>query len=528
MGLNESEVKEYMKRSRSEYSIINILTGFGGYFVNTVMGYICRVVFVRCLSAEYLGINGLFTNIISMLSLAELGIGGAIGFALYKPLAEDDKEKIATLMCFYGKAYKIIGCVVAVIGLIMIPFLNIIITDQPNIQENLYVIYLVYLFNTASTYFFSYKSALLTAAQRNYIVLGINYAITILQSIIQMPVLLLTHNYMLYLVVQTIGVFVNNVSVSWWAKKDYPYITKREVKPLSTVEKRGLFVNVKALTINKLSTILVNNTDNIVLTYLGGLVSVGVASNYVTLMNTLTSLTSQLFNSLTASVGNLNAIENDEKKYCFFQSLNLSNFWIFGWGAIGIAFVTGDIVKLCFGEEYVLGISIPLILAVNFYIVGMQNAVYAYKNTMGLFRYGQYLLLFTAVINLVLDFVLGKEMGIFGIYLATAIARIATNAWYEPYAVFRYGLKVSPFRYLKKYFEYIGILVVTGSICYFLCSLCQFHIAINVIIKFLICSIIPNFVFFVCYHKSEEGKYLIGTAKRFAIKFVKKIQSSIQ
>lgn len=513
-----------MQRSRSEYSIINILTGFGGYFLNTIMGYICRMVFVRCLSAEYLGVNGLFTNILSMLSLAELGIGGAIGFALYKPLAEDDRDKIATLMRFYGKAYRIIGCVVAVVGLLMMPFLNIIITEQPDIQENLYVIYLLYLFNTASTYFFSYRSALLTAAQRNYIVLGINYAVTIMQSIIQIPVLLMTHNYMAYLIVQTIGVFVNNVIVSWWAKKDYPYISKRNVKPLSHDEKKGLFINIKALTINKLSTILVNNTDNIVLTYFSGLVAVGVVSNYVILTNTLSSLTSQLFNSLTASVGNLNAIENDEKKYSFFQILNLSNFWIFGWGAIGIAFVSGDIVRLCFGEEYVLGISIPLVLAINFYIVGMQNAVYAYKNTMGLFRYGQYLLLLTAAINLVLDIVLGNTMGILGIYLATAIARIATNAWYEPYAVFRYGLKVTPFRYLRKYFEYIGVLVVTGGICYYLCSLCQFQVVINVIIKFIICSIVPNCIFFACYHKSEEGQYLIGTAKRFTVKLINKAQ----
>lgn len=521
---SESEDKEYMQRSRSEYSLINILTGFGGYFVNTVMGYICRIVFVRCLSAEYLGVNGLFTNILTMLSLAELGIGGAIGFALYKPLAEDDKEKIASLMHLYGKAYKIIGCVVALVGLLMMPFLNAIITKQPNIKENLYVIYLVYLFNTASTYFFSYRSALLTAAQRNYIVLGINYTVTIMQSIIQIPTLLITHNYMAYLMIQTVGVFVNNIVVSWWAKKDYPYIVKRKVKPLNKEEKKSLFINVKALTINKIGTILVNNTDNIVLTYFSGLVSVGVVSNYVILMNTLTSLTSQLFNSLTASVGNLNAIESDEKKYSFFKTLNLSNFWVFGWGAIGIAFVTGDIVKLCFGDEYVLGISIPLILAINFYIVGMQNAVYAYKNTMGLFRYGQYLLLFTAAINLILDIILGKTMGILGIYLATAIARITTNAWYEPYAVFHYGLKVSPLHYFRKYINYIVVLLVTGGICYFLCGLCQFHIAINVVIKIIICSVVPNFIFFICFHKSEESQYLIGTAKSLTMKLINKVQ----
>ena len=510
-------------RTRSEYSIINIVTGFGGYFINTVVGYICRMVFVRCLSAEYLGVNGLFTNILSMLSLAELGIGGAIGFALYKPLAEDDKEKIATLMRFYGKAYKLIGIVVAIIGLSMMPFLNIIITERPHIAENLYVIYLIYLFNTASTYFFSYRSALLTAAQRNYIVLGVNYTVTIFQSLIQIPVLLITYNYMLYLLIQTVGVFVNNIIVSWWAKKEYPYITKRDVQSLSIEEKKVLFINIKALTINKFSTILVNNTDNIVLTYFSGLVSVGVTSNYVMLVNTLSSLTSQLFNSLTASVGNLNAIESEEKKYKFFQVLNFSNFWIFGWGAIGIIFVSGDIVKLCFGENYILDMSIPFLLALNFYIVGMQNAVYAYKNTMGLFRYGQYLLLLTATINLILDVILGKKMGILGIYLATLLARVMTNAWYEPYAVFKYGLKINPIQYAKKYLEYVLVLCLTGVTCYLLCKMCHCNVMINVLLKIIICSVIPNLFFYVFYHKTYEGKYLLGILKLLIQKVVRKV-----
>lgn len=153
---------------------------------------------------------------------------------------------------------------------------------------------------------------MLTAAQRNYIVLGVNYAVTILQSLIQIPILIFNHNYMLYLLIQTIGVFCNNVVVSWWAKKEFPYITKKMCNHYQHMKKE-LFVNIKALTLNKLSTSLVNNTDNIVLTYFSGLVSVGVTSNYVMLVSTLSSLTSQLFNSLTASVGNLNAIEMRRK-----------------------------------------------------------------------------------------------------------------------------------------------------------------------------------------------------------------------
>lgn len=296
------------QKTRTEYSVLNMLTGLGGYFLNTVIGYICRIIFVRCLAAEYLGINGLFSNILSMLSLVELGIGSAMGYALYQPLAKDDKEKITSLMALYKKSYNIIGIVVALLGIMMIPLLQYIIVKPQQIVENIYIIYLVYLFNTASSYFFSYRSALLIAAQKNYIVSGVNYAITTIVSIIQIPILLITQNFMIYLICQSIGVFINNVIVSMWAKHDYPYIEKKNVKPITKKEKRQMAVNIKALTINKIAAMLVNNTDNIVITYFNGLISTGVISNYTLLTGTLGSITSQLFNGITASVGNLNAV----------------------------------------------------------------------------------------------------------------------------------------------------------------------------------------------------------------------------
>ena len=198
------------KKSRTEYSVLNIVTGLGGYAVNTVVGLVCRMIFTRTLSAAYVGVSGLFTNILTMLSLAELGIGSAIVYALYKPLATDDREKIASLVHFYGKCYQTIGIVVAAIGIIVMPFLDLLITEQPNIKESIYLIYGIHLFNTASTYFFSYRSSLLMAAQQNYIVTGTNYAITIGQSILQMIWLATTHEYIGYLLIQSIGTFIYN------------------------------------------------------------------------------------------------------------------------------------------------------------------------------------------------------------------------------------------------------------------------------------------------------------------------------
>lgn len=508
-----------VQRSRTEYSLLNIATGLGGYVVNTLAGFICRIIFVQCLADDYLGINGLFSNILSMLSLAELGIGSAIVYALYKPLAENDEEKIASLMQFYGKAYRIIGCVVALVGLLMIPFLNFVIQEPPDIKENLYVIYLLYLFNTASTYFFSYRASLLMAAQRNYIVTGVNYLFTIGQSILQIVLLLLTKEYMLYLIVQTVGVFGYNVVISGIAKKMVPCIAKKDIKPLAAEEKQGLIKNVRALVVTKLSALLVNNTDNIITTYVSGLATVGYASNYTLFSGLLNTLLNQLFSGVTASVGNYNATESKERKLELFNFLNLLNFWLFGWAAIGIFVVSGDLVSLFYGERYVMHQSIPFVIALNFYMVGMQSAVWTYKSTLGLFRQGRYLLIVTAAINLVASILLGQVWGLFGILIATAISRACTNAWYDPYAVFKYGFGMSAKGYFLRYAQYALVLAGCGAVCYLLCAQLQFSLLVNIILKCVICSVIPNGVFWVLFHRRSEFSHIMAIVDRILIKF---------
>lgn len=509
------------ERSRTEYSLINMLTGMVGYVINTVVGFVCRIIFVRTLSADYLGVNGLFSNILSVLSLAELGISSAIIYALYKPLADKDEKKVAAIMQFYRKAYMAIGLFVAAVGLAVLPFLSIIIQEPPTIKESVYTLYLLHLGTTVISYFFSYRQSLLTAAQRQYIVSGYSYIITIAQSALQIVYLLLTHEYIGYLVIQIIGGITYNVWISRKTAKDYPYIEDKNVELLPKEERRSLFRNIKALAINKVSGVLVNSTDNIAITYFTGIASVGYASNYTLLSSTLGSMIGLVFNALPGSVGNLNATTDDEGRYRFFKVLNLLNFWLFGWGAIGMAFVSTDMVKLFYGSEYELPFYIPLIIAVNSYTIGMLQASYTYKSTLGLFCYGQYLLFLTGIINLVLDVVLGRMWGVFGIYLATLIARCCTNLWYEPYAVYRYGLKKSPWLYWIRYVVFTVVILVAGGISWFLCSLCHFSVVGNIIIKFLICSIVPNTVFVAAFGRTEEFAYLINTVKRIFKRFRK-------
>ncbi len=495
------------RKTRTEYSMLNIMTGLGGYLINTILGLVCRMVFTRTLTVDYLGINGLFTNILTMLSLAELGIGSAIVYALYKPLAENDEEKVATLVKFYGSCYKIIGIVVAIIGVILIPFLSILITEQPAIKESLYLIYALYLFNTASTYFFSYRSSLIAAAQQNYIVTGVNYLVTIIQSIIQMIWLIVTHEYIGYLIISSIGTMIYNITISYIAKQKFPYIVKKDIKSLDQEEKSGLIRNVRALVIWKLSGLLVNSTDNIIITYFSGLATVGLSSNYTLLSGTLNSLLNQIFNGITASVGNLNASETVEKKINIFNVLNLANFWLFGWASIGIFVLSSDIVHLMFGSEYVLPINIPFVIALNFYMVGIQNVVWTFGNTLGLFRQGRYLQIVTAAINLACSIWLGKKWGLFGILIATAIARLFTGTWYDSFKIYKYGFGRSVFPYYRKRLLYFVVLIFTGGICYLLAGLATFSVVGNVSYKIAICCIIPNLIFLFIFCQSREFQY---------------------
>lgn len=495
------------QKSRTEYSILNILTGLGGYAVNTVIGLICRMAFTRTLSAEYLGLGGLFSNILSMLSLAELGIGSAIVYALYKPLTVGDQDKVASLVKFYGQCYKVIGIAVGVIGIALMPFLHLLV-KTPDIKESIYLIYSLYLFNSACSYFFSYRSSLIMAAQQNYIVTATNYAVTIGQSILQIVWLVTTHEYIGYLIIQCICGWIYNFTISHVAKKKFPYIVFKNIKPLEKEERSVLIRNVYALVIWKLCGLLVNSTDNIIITYFSGLVAVGLSSNYTLLSTTLNSLLDQLFNGITASVGNLNAIESREKKLKMFNIINLANFWLYGWASIGIFVVSSDIVQLMFGDNYVLQLEIPFVIALNFYMVGMQNAVWTYKNTMGLFRQGRYLLILTAAINLICSMWMGKMWGLFGILFATAVSRACTNTWYDPYAVFKYGLQQSVWTYYKKYGMYALVLVFTGGLCWFVCSMIHISVMGDVIVKFLVCCIIPNGVFALIFCRMEEFQYL--------------------
>lgn len=501
--------EERRVRSRTEYSILNIAAGVGGYSLSVILSLINRIVFTRCLPPAYLGISGLFSNVLSMLSLAELGTGGAIVYALYKPLAENDEEKIASLVRIFGKAYRFTGLAIGAVGLCVLPFLHLIVGEQPGIADSIQLIYVIYLFNTASSYFFTYRSTLLVAAQKNYLVTGLNYIVLCAQAVAQAVFLMLTKHYIGYLLIQSVFSLGYNLWVSRVAVKHYPYIIRKDTKPLEAGEKKKIFKDMRDLMAYKISGVLVNSTDNLIITFFDGLITTGLVSNYTLLTSTLNTLLCQVFNGLGSSVGNLNAIESSDKKYAMLNVINLLNFWLFGWAAIGILFVSSDLVQLLFGSQYILDGKIVLILALNFYTVGMQNAIWTFKHTMGLFRYGRFLQLGTAALNLALSIALGSYWGISGILFATFLSRLFTNLWYDPYVVYKHAFGKNPLRYLKKYVYFLLILLLDGVICCMLIQFIHFSLAVNIILKAVITSVVCNTVFLLCFRITPEFVYIM-------------------
>lgn len=443
-------------KSRIENSIRNSFLGIIVQVTNVVLGFIVRSVFIRCLSAEYLGVNGLFSNILTILSLAEMGVGSAIIYNMYKPIADNDEMQIAKLMNFYRQAYICIGCIVAGVGLCITPFLNILINIQSNVS-NLTCIYLLYLSNTVLSYFSAYKRSIFSADQRERVLHIFRLAFYVLRSALQIACLLLLHNFVIYLVIQTVCTFFENIFVSLYADKEYPFLNKYKRVHLTKQEKKPIIENIKALFIYKIGSTALDGTDNIIITAFDGIINVGIYSNYTLVTSSIQLLLSQVSNSLSGSVGNFVAKEKESRFEELLQRITFLNFVIYGGTFVVLIACLSPFIELWAGETYTLSFEVVFVHCLNLYIYGMMNSIWTFRSAMGLFVYGKWRPIVSAGINIIISIWWGKYLGILGVLLGTTFARIITNVWFDPYIVYKHGLKKSPCNY---YIQWVGYFLI--------------------------------------------------------------------
>lgn len=493
--------------SRKSFVAKNVSAAIAGQVVNIILSFVSRTVFIYVLGKTYLGVNGLFSNILTVLSLAELGIGEAIVFKLYKAIADNDIEKIKSYMAFFRKAYMIIGLTVSVLGLSLIPFLQVFISGGEGI-DHLRIIYVLYISNTVSTYFLGYKQLIITAHQRGYVVTFFRFVFVAVQHGLQILVLLMTKNFILYLSVQIVCNVLLNLCLFFKAGRMYPYL-KEKTEPLSKEDSKEVFKQTSALVAHKVGGVAVSGTDNILISSFVGIDSVGIYSNYVTLIGIPQTLLAYVFSPMVASIGNLIHTSSDEHVRETFNKLLLINFWLYGFCSICLFSLINPFVgKIWIDDSYVFGYPIVLFICLNFYLSGMRQVVSQFKASAGLYWNDRFRPLIEAAVNLGASIVLLKLFGLIGVIVGTTISMVTTTFWVEAVIVYKNVLKVNPWKFFLKYAGYLLILFGVGITNFGICEMISVDGVWMFLLRLCICVAFPNAVFFLCFFKTKEFKEL--------------------
>lgn len=500
------------QREYTKNSIRNISWGLIGQLIAYVLRFIIRIVFIQSLSAEYLGIEGLFTNIISVLSLSELGFGTAIVFSLYKPIIENNTDKILGLMNFYRKVYFVIGIVVLTMGLAISPFLDFFINEMPNIP-NLQWYYCLFVFQSAFSYFFAYKRSLLIVNQQNYLVSIVHYIVEALFVCCEIIVLLSLREYVIYLLLTVVQVIVENLVISFLCDKYYPTIKKCRNYEIDRTTFLKIKSDVSSLVIHQFGSIVVNATDNIIISKYIGIIETGLYSNYSLIITAINGVLGQLFSGMTASLGQLNANEDEKHKQNVFWELFLLNHLIYGVVGLCAFFLISDVVFLAFGSNYILGQDVIAVLIVSFYLNGMRKTTLLYKSTMGIFKPDRYKAFVEAVINLLISVTLAKNIGIIGVFIGTVISCLLTSFWIEPLVVFKYGICDKARTYFSRYCFYLICILIALVPCFFICKMIVCTNIFILIMKGSIIVIVATLILVLPVIKTREFKSLLSRIK---------------
>lgn len=511
-------------------SVRNLLVSWIGQAFIVIATFVTRYFFVFALGAqgkEYLGISGLFSNILSVLSLAELGIGLAISYSLFRPLEENDTETVKSIMHLFKGIYYGVGLFILVAGALLCPFLEYFIKEIPadiTIQQ-IRVYFLLYVGNIGISYFFSYKATLLIADQKKYID-QINYCFwfTCL-NVTQIIFLILKPDYFIYLALQIVFTLFQNVCISYIADKKYPFLKDRNVQPVKREVGNTIKKNTFAMIFQKLGNIVVNATDNIVLSKFMGLAIVGVYTNYYSVLNAVNMLVSQLFSAIASSVGNYNVTASEKEVEDVFQKALFVNFWAYGVATTCLFCALNPLIIIWLGKDYILPLNIVLVLCINFYLNGMRQSVVNFRNAMGIYWQDKMKPIVEAVINLSVSVVLVIRYGTVGVFIGTTVSIIAVTCWWEPHTLYRYGFKCSMKYYYKKYIKYLITSMVVFGITAVVVQNMNYEGIVDLLMKGMTGLIITNLVYIIIYAKTKEFQELLKYVLQLKIQLQKRKES---
>lgn len=499
--------------SRTDKSIKNIYISLGMYIFQLLFSIINRTIFIKLLGSEYLGISGLFSNILAFLTLVESGIGNAMVFALYKPLKEKDIEKIKSIMKLYDKLYLIVSSAVLIIGISLTPFLNVFIKDMPKDIPLLRIYYVLYVLNCAISYLFSYRRTILICDQKLYISNLVRTISFTLLAVIQAIVLLITHDFLFYLIVMIFMTVFENLLVSYIATKKYPYLKEKKVKTLDTCTKTEIKKNVGAIFIQKVGNAVIDSTDNIILSKFVGIVAVGIYSNYVMIINVATRLMDTIFSSLSASVGNLLVDEKSNHSKWVFDRMMFICSIMHGGLAVGMYCMLNPLIRNWLGKKYEFEMLVVFIICLNFYLRGVRRPINIYKEAGGVFWKDRYRTIIEAITNLVVSIPFTLKYGIFGTLLGTTISMMSFSFWYEAYLVYKNVFKMKFIDYTKQQFYYLVVVLLVGGITFSIIDFIPYGNWGQFILRGVMCCLVLCALGVVVFFKNPNVGYFYDLLK---------------
>lgn len=494
---------------RVKYATRNIIFGLGGSVVTMLAHFLLRYVFIRELNEATLGVETMYTDILTVLSLAELGVGTAVNYSLYGPVARGETEKIKSYMLLYKKAYRVIAIVIAAVGILLVPFLPWILKDPGTItvgEMRLY--YLIFLFNTVSTYFVAYKYSLTNAQQKNYIQTNVNTITKLISYALQTIALLLLPNFLLYLLIQAGVELVQKIFVSWYLNRKYPVLKEKDVVPLSREENDAVVKKVKALMLHRIGDMARLQTDSIIIGAFVGTVQAGLMSNYKMFISSVTNYVNVILNAVISSFGNLIATEGEDRQFLLFKVYRFFAIWVYGFSAVGFFLLLTPLIVLYAGESWVLSSSIITWYLIDYFFKGERVVLSNFKTAAGVFEQDKYLTLIQGIINLVISLALVTKIGMAGVYIGTVISGLIANIT-KPVIIYKVCFHRTAKSYFADSFKYLAVIAAALAILYPLRNVLMPQVTIpGFALMVVVITAVFNGIFLLVFGRSDEFKYL--------------------
>lgn len=492
-----------MKLEKSKNAKRNILYAIPYKMLMIIFPFVIRTIIIRKLGANYIGVDSLFTSILQVLSLSELGLSSAVVYAMYEPIAHDDMEKLCNILNFYRKVYTFIGAFILFIGVGLMPVLHLLIHSEWPENVNIYILYIIYLLNTSVSYIlFAYKNALIIAYQRDDIISKINTIIKLVMYAAQIAVLLVVHNYYIYTGCILMSTIAINVLTEYSSKKIFPKLMPRGSLEIGV--KKIIINKIKGIFIGKLCVVTRNSFDSIFISAFFGLLATSRYNNYFYVITGVNALLGIITGSVLGGVGNSIETESIEKNYSDMTCMNFVYMWISGVSTACLLCLYQPFITIAWGPEMLFSDRMMQMFCLYFYSLRLGDIRAIYSEAKGLWWENRYRSMAEAIVNILLNYILGRLLGIYGIISATLISIICINFFWGSNIIFKYYFKsISIREYFMLNGLYAAATIIIVSITYKVCAFVTFKGVGEIACKLLICLILPNILYFAVYRNTN-------------------------